>query len=187
MQRLLRSGGTAGLAQRAPGFADGARNMSSVNVLIAKIWNPIMNAPAIVTFPDSERAFDALKALEASSGSIAGGSIVATKDLNGNLLVAETTREKIGGTMAGAFIGALAGLPLGASATIFGAAAGALIGAAADFLNRAGEARLDKEIGRELKPGETALVVDVSQKNLADFEALMKSIGGTNMRQPLPG
>ena len=146
-----------------------------------------MNATAIVTFPDPERAFDALKALEASSGSMAHGSVVATKDLNGNLLLNETTREKIGGTIAGAFIGALAGLPLGAAATIFGAAAGALIGAAADFLNRAGEARLDKKIGRELKPGETAVVVDVSQKNMADFEALMKSIGGTIMRQPFLG
>jgi uncharacterized membrane protein len=146
-----------------------------------------MNAAAIVTFSDSERAFEALKALEASSGSIAGGSIVATKDLNGNLLVTETTREKIGGTIAGAFIGALAGLPLGAAATIFGAAGGALIGGVADFLNRASEARLDQKIGQALKPGETALVVDVSQNNVADFEALMKSIGGTIMRRPFLG
>jgi uncharacterized membrane protein len=143
-----------------------------------------MNAIAIVTFPDPERAFDALKALEASSGSMAGGSIVATKDLNGNLLVTETAREKIGGTVAGAFIGALAGVPLGAAATILAAAAGALIGAAADCLNRAGEARHDKDIGRELKPGETALVIDVSRKNMADFEALMKSVGGTITRRP---
>jgi uncharacterized membrane protein len=146
-----------------------------------------MNAAAIVTFSNSERAFDALKALEASSRSIAGGSIVVTKDLNGNLLVTETTREKIGGAIAGTFIGALAGLPLGAAATIFGAAAGALIGAAADFLNRADEARLDKKIGRELKPGETALVVDMSDKDLADFEVLMRSVGGTITRHPFPG
>jgi uncharacterized membrane protein len=151
--------------------------------LITKVRNPIMNATAIVIFPDPERAFDALKVLEASSGSIAGGSIVATKDLNGNLLVTETTREKIGGTIAGAFIGALAGLPLGAVATILGAAAGALIGGVADFLNRA---RLDKNIGRELKAGETALVIDVSEKDMADFEVLMKSFGGTITRRPFP-
>jgi uncharacterized membrane protein len=150
-----------------------------VNVLIVKAWHTIMNATAIVTFPDPERAFDALKAIEASSGSISAGSVVATKDLNGNLLVTETTREKIGSTMAGAFIGGLAGLPLGAVATIFGAAAGALIGAVADLLNRTGEAWLDRNIGRELRPGETALVIDVSEKSMADFEALMKSAGGT--------
>jgi uncharacterized membrane protein len=158
-----------------------------VNVLIAKVWNPIMNAAAIVTFSDPERAFDALKALEASRGSITGGSIVVTKDLNGNLLVTETTREKIGGTIAGAFIGALAGLPLGAAATILGAAAGALIGGVADFLNEANQARLDKNIGRELKAGETALVIDVSEKDMADFEVLMKSVGGTITRHPFPG
>jgi hypothetical protein len=75
-----------------------------------------MNATAIVTFPDPERAFDALKTLEKSNGSPGGSSIVVTKDLNGNLRVTETTREKIGGTIAAAFIGALAGLPLGAAA-----------------------------------------------------------------------
>jgi uncharacterized membrane protein len=155
--------------------------------LIAKVWNPIMNAAAIVTFSKPERAFDALKALEASSGPIAGGSIVVTKDPNGNLLVTETTREKIGSTIAGAFIGALAGLPLGAAATILGAAAGALIGGAADFLNRAGQARLDKNIGRALKTGETALVIDVPEKDMADFEVLMKSVGGTITRHPFPG
>jgi uncharacterized membrane protein len=155
--------------------------------LIAKVWNPIMNAAAIVTFPDAERAFDALEALEASSGSIAGGSVVVTKDLNGNLLVTETTREKIGSTIAGAFIGALAGLPLGAAATILGAAADALIGGVADFLNKADQARLDKNIGRELKAGETALVIDVSEKDMADFEVLMKSVGGTITRHTFPG
>lgn len=150
-----------------------------VNVLVVKASHTIMNATAIVTFPDPERAFDALKAIEASSGSISAGSVVATKDLNGNLLVTETTREKIGSTMAGAFIGGLAGLPLGAVATIFGAAASALIGAVADLLNRTGEAWLDRNIGRELRPGETALVIDVSEKSMADFETLMKSAGGT--------
>jgi uncharacterized membrane protein len=146
-----------------------------------------MSATAIVTFTDPKRAFDALNSLEASSGSMAHGSIVATKDLNGNLLVTETTREKSGCTIAGAFIGALAGLPLGAAATIFGAAAGALIGAAADFLNRADEARLDKKIGRGLKPGETALVIDVSEKDFGGFEVLMKSVGGTITRHRVPG
>jgi uncharacterized membrane protein len=160
---------------------------SSVKFLITKVWDTIMNATAIVTFPDPDRAFDALKTLEASSGPAAGGSIVVTKDLNGNLFVTETTREKIGATIAGAFIGALAGLPLGAVATILGAGAGALIGAAADILNRAGEEKHDKNIGRELKPGETALVIDISEKNMAAFEALMKSVGGTITGRPFPG
>jgi len=150
---------------------------SSVNVLIA---NPIMNTTAIVTFPNPDRAFDALEALEASIGSVAGGSIVATKDLNGNLLVTETTREKIGA-------GATAGLPLGAAAMILGAAAGALIGAVADFLNGVGQTRLDQNIGRELKAGETALVIDVSEKDKVDFEVLMNSVGGTIARHPFPG
>jgi uncharacterized membrane protein len=143
-----------------------------------------MNATTVVTFPDLERAFDALKALKASSTSVVYDSIVATKDLNGNLFFTETTKTKIGGTLAGAFIGGLAGLPLGAVATILGAAAGGLIGATADFLNGADEAKLVKDIGRELDPGEAALVIDMTQNNMADFEALMKAVGGTVTRKP---
>ena len=60
-------------------------------------------------------------------------------------------------------------------------------GGAADFLNGVDEARLGKNIGRELQPGETALVIDESQKNMADFEALMKSVGETIMRHPSLG
>ena len=138
-----------------------------------------MNPTAVVTFPNSDQAFGALKTLEASSGSMVYGSVVATKDLNGNLFLNDTTKDKVGGTIAGAFIGGLAGLALGAVAVILGAIAGALIGATADFLARAGEAKLVKEIGRELEPGKTLLLIDFTQNNMADFDALMKSAGGT--------
>lgn len=139
-----------------------------------------MNATTIVIFPDSEYAFNALKA----SQSMVSSYLLATKDLNGNLLVQETTKEKNGSTIAAAFIGGLAGLPLGAVGTIFGAAVGGLIGGTADFLNRAGEAKLVEDIGPELKPGEAALVLDVTENNMADFEALMKAVGGTVIRKP---
>jgi uncharacterized membrane protein len=139
-----------------------------------------MNATTVVTFPDLGRALKAL----AVSQSMVSSSVVATMDLNGNLLLKETTREKNGGTIAAAFIGGLAGLPFGAAATICGAAAGALIGATADFLNGAGEAKLVKDIGRELRPGEAALILDTAQDNMADFESLMKAAGGTIMRKP---
>jgi len=54
-----------------------------------------MNATAVVTFPNSDQAFDALKALEASSGSMVYGSVVATKDLNGNLFLNEPRRTRL--------------------------------------------------------------------------------------------
>jgi uncharacterized membrane protein len=140
-----------------------------------------MNPTAVVTFPNSDQAFGALKTLEASSGSMVYGSVVATKDLNGNLFLNDTMKDKVGGTIAGAFIGGLAGLALGAVAVILGAIAGALIGATADFLARAGEAKLIKEIGQELEPGKTLLLIDFTQNNMADFDALMKSAGGNVM------
>ena len=144
-----------------------------------------MNATSAVTFPNSAQAFDALKALETSSGTTVYGSVVATKDLNGNLILNETTKDKVGGTIAGAFIGGLAGLPLGAVAVTLGAIAGALIGATADFLGRGDKAKLVKEIGRELEPGNSLLVIDFTQNDMADFTALMKSVGGTIVRIPM--
>jgi uncharacterized membrane protein len=143
-----------------------------------------MSATAVLTFPNSDQAFDALKALKASSGSMVYGSVVATKDLSGHLFLNETTKDKVGGTIVGAFIGGLAGLPLGAAAVILGALAGALIGATADFLSRGGQAKLVKDIGRELEPGKTLLVIDFTQNNIPDFEALIRSVGGTVVRKP---
>lgn len=145
-----------------------------------KVQKCIMNAPTVVIFTDLERALNGLKA----SQSMVSSSAVATKDLNGNLLLTETTRQKNGSTIAGAFIGGLAGLPLGVVATIFGAAAGALIGGAADFLNGVGEAKLINDIGRELKPGKAVLVLNMTQNNMADFELLMRAVGGTVLRKP---
>jgi uncharacterized membrane protein len=143
-----------------------------------------MNATAVLTFPSSDQAFDALKTLEASSGSMVYGSVVATKDLNGNLSLNETTKDKVGGTIAGAFILGLAGLPLGPAAVTLAAIAGALIGATADFLSRGGKEKLVKEIGRELEPGNTLLAIDFTKDNMADFEALMKLAGATAVRNP---
>jgi uncharacterized membrane protein len=141
-----------------------------------------MVATAVVTFPNPDQAFDALEALEASSGSMVYSSVVATKDLNGHLFLNEATKDKVGGTIAGAFMGGLAGLPLGPVAVILGAIAGALIGATSDFLHRGGEAKLVRENGRELEPGKTLLIIDFTQNKMADFEALMKSVGGTVVR-----
>ena len=139
-----------------------------------------MNAPTVVIFPDLEYASNALKAIQ----SMISDAVVATKDLNGNLFWKETTTGRNGSTIAGAFILGLAGLPLGAVPTILGAAAGGLIGASADFLNEADQAKLVKDIGREMEPGETALILDMTQNNIAGFEALMRSVGGTVMRKP---
>jgi uncharacterized membrane protein len=138
-----------------------------------------MNAATVVIFPDLEYASNALKAIQ----SMISDAVVATKDLNGNLLWRETTTDRNGSTIAGAFILGLAGLPLGPVATILGAAAGGLIGASADFLNGADQAKLVKDVGRKMEPGEAALILDMTQNNIADFEALMRSVGGTVMRK----
>ncbi len=93
------------------------------------------------------------------------------------------TKEGLGGAAVGAFIGALAGLPVGPLAATIGAAAGALIGGSADLTNEGVDTELAEKISRELAPGKAAVVAEVDNEGVVAFEALMKSIGGTVVRK----
>ena len=70
-------------------------------------------------------------------------------------------------------------LALGPLAATIGAASGAAVGISADLLNQGDEAKVAERISREVAPGKLAVVAEVDDDGLTDFEALMKSIGGT--------
>lgn len=138
-----------------------------------------MSTTALVIFPESERAFDALAVMEATDGSVFRASVVATKDLKGNLSLTRISKDRFGGTTAMTFICGLAGLPLGAVAMIIAAVSGALIGATADYLNNAGELQQATHVVRDLGPGTSALIVDLPHDNMAALNSLMCSFDGT--------
>lgn len=145
-----------------------------------------MSEFVVVTFPDAamiRQGTDALKKLHAEGTITLHASAIVARDPSGKLSVQEVTKEGLGGTAAGALIGALAGLPLGPLAVTIGAAGGAIIGNSADLINQSADAEFAEKISRELAPGKSAVVAEVDDDGVIAFEALMESIGGTVVRK----
>jgi len=145
-----------------------------------------MSKLVVVMFPDTatlQEGIDALKKLRAEGSIRLYASTVVARDASGKLSVREVTKEGFGGTAVGAFIGGLAGLPLGPLAVTIGAAGGALIGGSADLTKEGADSEVAEKISRELAPGKAAVVAEVDKDGSIAFEALMKSIGGTVVRK----
>src|SRR5271167_3523188 len=74
-----------------------------------------MSKLVVVMFPDAamiQEAIDALKKLRAERHIKLYASTAVARDPNGKLSIQEVTKEGLGGAAVGAFIGALAGLPV---------------------------------------------------------------------------
>jgi len=145
-----------------------------------------MSKLVVVMFPDAamiQEPIDALKKLRAERHIKLYASTVVARDPNGKLSIQEVTKEGLGGAAVGAFIGALAGFPVGPLAATIGAAAGALIGGSAELTNEGVDTEFAEKISRELAPGKAAVVAEVDNEGVVAFEALMKSIGGTVVRK----
>jgi uncharacterized membrane protein len=81
---------------------------------------------------------------------------------------------------AGALIGGLAG-PVG---IVIGAAGGALVGIAADLINLEDLTKFFDKISRELPPGNTAVVAEVTERSGTSlYDTRMQAIGGTIVRE----
>ena len=145
-----------------------------------------MNKFAVVTFCDAvmtDQGITALTKMHAEGSIKLYASSIVERDQSGKLSAREITKEGISGTVTGALIGGLAGLPLGPLAMAIGAAGGATIGISADLLNEGDEAKFVEKISRELPPGAAAVVAEVDEDGLNAFEALMEGIGGTVVRK----
>ena len=130
-----------------------------------------------------QKGIDAIIRLHADGSVKLNGSAVVAKDTNGKVSVEQVTKPGHGGTVVGAFIGALAALPLGPLAVTIGAAGGALIGDAADLLHRGDEAELAKRISGEMAAGSAVIVAEVAEDGLQAFEAQIQASGGTVIRK----
>jgi len=146
-----------------------------------------MSAFAIVTFSDPvsmQKAPPALKTMLAEGGTAVYASAVVTKGPNGKLSVQELTKDRLGGTAAGALIGGLAGLPLGPVAVTIGAARGALIGRSADLIHARDEAQFGDKIAQKLTSGKPVLVADIAGDMVVSFDTTMTAIGGAVAHKP---
>ena len=141
-----------------------------------------MSKLVVIMFPDAAMIQEAIDARAERHIKLYASTVVA-RGSNGKLSIQEVTKEGLGGAAVGAFIGALAGFPVGPLAATIGAAAGALIGGSADLTNEGVDTEFAEKISRELAPGKAAVVAEVDNEGVVAFEALMKTIGGTVIRK----
>ena len=145
-----------------------------------------MNTYIGVIFPDEAKADEGARVLKDlhAEGSIAlSEMVVVVRGATGMLSVKKSYNEGPLGMAAGALIGGLAGLPGGPVGAVIGATGGALVGRAADLINRGDLTKFLDKISRELPPGTTAVVAEVTEQTLGLCDTRMRAIGGTVVRE----
>jgi hypothetical protein len=73
-------------------------------------------------------------------------------------------------------------LPGGPVGVVFGAAGGALLGRAADAINLEDLTGFLDKVSRELPPGYTAIVAEVTEQTQGNLDMHIQAIGGTIIR-----
>ena len=140
-----------------------------------------------VIFSDEAKADEGsrvLKDLHVAGNIALSGMAVVVKDAAGALLVKKSVDEEPLGMAAGALIGGLAGLPGGPVGVVIGATGGALVGRAADLINLGDLTNFFDKVSRELPPGTTAVVAEVSEHSGTSLcDTRMQAIGGTIVRE----
>ena len=74
-------------------------------------------------------------------------------------------------------------MPGGLLAAVFGAVGGALIGLSAEFIEKSERTKLVDVFSGKLAPGDAAVVADIAEEGLSDFEARMSAEGGIPLCQ----
>lgn len=143
-----------------------------------------------VIFPDEAKADEGsrvLKDLHAEGGITLSEMSVVAKDATGTLSEKLSEKKSVdeGSALAGgALIGGLAGLPGGPFAVVIGATGGALVGGAADLINVGDFTNFFDRVSRDLPPGNTAVVAEVTEHSGTSLcETRMRAIGGTIVRE----
>jgi uncharacterized membrane protein len=135
-----------------------------------------------VRFPDaatSRHGSDAIRELRAK----VYAAVLVARDPNGKLSIQDVTKRGHRTAAAGAFIGALAGLPFGPLAIAIGGVAGALLGHSAELLHDDDAAKFVREASRDLSLGKTMVVAEIAEDDLIPFMRLMERLGGTVFRK----
>jgi uncharacterized membrane protein len=147
-----------------------------------------MSKFVVAIFPDEakihQEIINTLNKLHTKGSIKLDASALVTRDSGGKLSVQKITKQGLGGTAAGALIGALSGLPAGPLAATIGAAGGAIIGISADLINQRADTEFVDKISRELESGKAAVMAEVAEEEVISFEALMEANGGAVVALP---
>lgn len=145
-----------------------------------------MNKFIVVIFPDDEKAEEAVKAFEAlhDDGTVTlYGLVLARKDAGGEVSATEKVGKGLPGTAVGALAGGLIGLLGGPLTAAAGAAGGAWIGTWRDIAHLGVGSEFLEDVARELAPGTTAVIADVTEERVAPVDEQMEALGGVVLRE----
>ncbi|WP_414474446.1 DUF1269 domain-containing protein [Microvirga sp. M2] len=144
-----------------------------------------MSELVAMVFPGEAQAAEGIRILKDlhAEGSIAlDGLAVVEKDRSGRLQARRLADEGPIGTAVTALIGAVAGLAIGPAGAVIGAIGGAVVGQAADLIAQDDRTGFRQEITSRLKPGEVALVAEITENGSSPFAGRVQDIGGVIVR-----
>jgi uncharacterized membrane protein len=142
----------------------------------------------VVRFVESSKAYEALSVLErlGDAGDLdVRSAVLLERSAEGGYTIPEGADSTSGFFMAsGGLIGTLVGVLGGPLGVLLGGSLGALTGGSVE-IGRAGDEDIALEaISREIEPGSTALVADVTEYTPMLLDTAMDGVGGTVSRRP---
>ncbi|MBZ6079101.1 DUF1269 domain-containing protein [Microvirga puerhi] len=140
-----------------------------------------MSQLVAMVFPGEAQASEGIRILKdlQTDGSIAlDGLGVVEKDAAGRSQARRVADGGPIGTAVAALIGAVAGLAVGPAGAVIGAVGGALIGREADLIDRDDRKGFRQQITAQLRPGEVALVAEITENGPSSLAVRMQAVGG---------
>lgn len=145
-----------------------------------------MNKFVVVIFPDDAKADEGVRAFQAlhDEGEITlYGLRVARKSEDGEVTLVEKVGKGMPGAAVGALAGGLVGLLGGPLTAVAGLAGGAWIGTWRDITHLGVGSDFLEEVSRELAPGTTAVIADITEDRVAPLDERMAALDGTVLRE----
>jgi len=147
-----------------------------------------MDRMLVVVFDTESKAYEGKKALyqlAAEGHIVAYAHAVVAKNADGSATVRQRSHQWPIATLAGTFLGGLAGLLVGMTGLAIGATLGLLGGIFMDINNaRIGEDFMD-DVTRELLPGTFVVIAQVQESWTAPVDLRMEALGGKVFRRAM--
>jgi len=142
----------------------------------------------VATFDNTNAAYEAAGALKKLKNEKVidfkpKAGVMVKKDDLGNVSLLESKERPLFGTAVGTTVGALIGLIGGAPGAALGAALGATSGVGSDAVMAALDSDFVDSVTREMRPGMTAIIVEVDEKSTRPVDDIAKHGGGNVRRQ----
>ncbi|MDB6087994.1 MAG: hypothetical protein JWN85_778 [Gammaproteobacteria bacterium] len=147
-----------------------------------------MNRLVIAIFPDEGKAYEAARVVEdpADPADIGvRGLAIIVRHADGTVSEQKWTSRLSFRAPIGALVGALIGLAAGPLGSAIGFSTGGLLGLSRDLAKFGMEDSFISDVGAQLTPGKSAVVIEVEEEASARLEARLRELGATVLNSDL--